>query len=95
MIGHRPVQAILGNCFRLQYLTLDSNLQLEGGIPSEIGQLDELKVLRFHNSSLAGTMPNEICTDLQELQGLTADCDKKSNEKVSCSCCTSCFGGGN
>jgi hypothetical protein len=67
-------------------LALDFN-QLSGEIPSSLGGLSFLEILRVKNNNLVGTMPSEICS-LQEMGGvgeLKVDCDE-----VSCSCCDGC-----
>ena len=42
-------------------------------------------------NDLTGTMPLKIC-NITSINILTADCNGKNNSKISCKCCTECYG---
>ena len=62
-----------------------------GTIPSEIGQLERLKILQIEDNYITGPMPEGIC-DLKDadngLLALGADCEDSA--WVNCTCCTCC-----
>ena len=75
------------------------NVELSGGVATQLGELSQLEQVYLDNTNLSGEMPSEICA-LRAPEGsetglveLTADClDEASPAKVVCSCCTECFG---
>ncbi|KAL7576375.1 hypothetical protein ACA910_018184 [Epithemia clementina (nom. ined.)] len=84
-----PLPTELGSLFELNTLLVNNNT-LNGGIPLQLGQLPKLQDARFHGNLIAGFMPSILChnSSTAALSVLTADC---SSNKVSCSCCTTCF----
>jgi len=59
----------ISKCQSLQALTLNDNKDLEGPIPTEIGQMEKLRELWLMNAGVSGLIPTEIgmLTDLQVL----------------------------
>ena len=74
--------------YKLEYLYLNDN-EFEGGVPSELGELTNLKEMSLQNNNLAGKVDDYICKLVDEmfLTQLTADCDGQVPE-LSCRCCT-------
>jgi hypothetical protein len=79
----------LGQCFRLKELLINSN-QLQGDIPPELGQLDQLEKFQLEDNAFFGvTMPPQVCAlRTLELKTLVADCTEE--RKVTCECCSQC-----
>jgi Leucine-rich repeat (LRR) protein len=50
----------LSRCTSLQHIDMDSNMGLQGIIPSEIGNLQSLTYLVLSNNSIAGTIPSSL-----------------------------------
>ena len=78
----------------LRELRVSQN-QLDGTIPTELGDSLRLGVAWFHLNNLNGTMPSSMCNlkDNYGLIGLQADCDPSDpfvSPAVECDCCTSC-----
>ena len=71
------------------------NNSFSGKIPSDLGQMVNLRVLSLGGNLLTGSMPDEICTLRREyeLEYLEADCGGAS-PKIECDCCTSCCSSG-
>jgi hypothetical protein len=72
------IPAKLSSAAMLEQIYLNGNY-LTGAIPSEIGDLNELLILKFEKNSGITVVPNEVC-DLG-LQTLMGGCD------ADCSCC--------
>ena len=65
------------------------NTTLTGGVPSELGYLESMKVLYLDGSRLSGRVPGEVCnlTSTGSLETFVTDCV----QEIRCRCCTECF----
>ncbi len=61
--------------------------QLNGTIPSELGNLKKLDILSVHHNSFVGRIPQQLCLihEMNPDLALVADCSE-----VVCECCTLC-----
>jgi hypothetical protein len=65
----RPIPSELGLLTKLTGLNLENSTALTGGIPSSLGSVTQLRLLRLGITSLAGVVPAEMC-DLVEHHAL-------------------------
>ena len=83
----------------MRQLQLNDN-QLTGDIPDSLSEMKNLRIARFEENNIEGSMPNRVCRQKEEadddeddgesdyLMWLSVDCDK-----VECDCCSpSCDG---
>jgi hypothetical protein len=81
----------LGLLKDLQQVWLFGNW-LNGIIPSELGEMEVLKILQIEDNTITGNMPGEVCALRVDNGGpllvLGADCTEATD--VVCDCCTCC-----
>merc|ERR1711933_377588 len=88
MSGNMPT--FFGNLPKLRSIIISYNQNIRGTIPSDIGNLSNLEVLRTQYTSMTGTMPNEICA-LPKISIITMTSDNtqnNNNDRTKCDCCT-------
>jgi len=89
LTGSIPTE--VGNLTKLRFLQLDNN-RLTGNIPNEVENLTEIITLEFFNNRLTGRVPGGLCTFVNTIEDLTADCgDPNAQNYVFCGCCTACY----
>ena len=85
----------MGQLTALRRLWLYGN-KLHGEIPQSLNNLPLLELAEFHNNTLWGPMPENICTavatNAYEHASLTADClDENAVRCDNTTCCTECM----
>ena len=73
--------------YKLENIFLDDN-EFEGTVPTELGELTNLKKLTLHNNLVTGSIDVRICklNDELFLTQLSADCSGEMPE-IECDCC--------
>jgi hypothetical protein len=86
----------IGNFPAMEFLQLHSNF-FTGTVPIGVGTFSNLFAFTLHETSIGGTMPEEVCALLQtrgnggRLGSLISDCNEP-NPDIVCTCCTDCRG---
>ena len=73
--------------YKLEYLYLEDN-EFEEKVPTELGELTNIKKMVLHNNFLVGEIDGRICKLVDELflTHLSADCAGELPE-IHCDCC--------
>jgi len=87
----------IGNLENLQFLLVNRNPRLEGGIPETYSQLSSLRTALFDRTGLTGSLAgmcalptfNEVRGDEDGSEYIAADCEGDT-PKLACDCCTTC-----
>ena len=86
----------IGNFPNMAWLQLSNNL-FTGTVPAAVGKYLSLSAFTLHETSIGGTMPEEVCDLLATrslggiLTSLISDCNEP-NPDIVCTCCTGCRG---
>mmetsp|Transcript_7857 Transcript_7857/g.18933 ORF Transcript_7857/g.18933 Transcript_7857/m.18933 type:complete len:489 (+) Transcript_7857:373-1839(+) len=86
-VGTLPTE--YGQLKDLIVFDLALNGEINGGVPREYGNMESLKILYLHGTSLSGTIDPAMC--LLHMIHFTADCLERRAVELDCNCCTECY----